>query len=136
MSAFSRSKLFFFVACAITLPMQAVALVTVSVTDTPDAVRDVAVEGNTAYVANGELGLLVLDVSDPAAPVAMGRNPANLEIANELTYVANQYSGLAVIDLSNLDTPAEIGTLAVLGKLITDPPNTVYRIRCICAEFP
>ena len=54
------------------LPGTGRGLITVGALDTPGTARGVEVVGELAYVADGSSGLRVIDVSNPAAPVARG----------------------------------------------------------------
>jgi hypothetical protein len=86
-----------------------------------DGALDVAVEGETAYVADDEAGLQAIDVSDPEAPVALGRLATSassawaLTTANGLAYVLNRtrLGNLVIVDLSIPTTPIEVGTTTV-----------------------
>jgi hypothetical protein len=90
-------------------------------------VRDVAVEGETAYVAAHQGGLQAIDVSHPEAPAALGRlatpygAAAALAVTNGLAYVLDGYPpgssarDLHIIDLSIPTTPIEVGTTTVSG---------------------
>ena len=74
----------------------------------------VVVQGNYAYVGIG-LRLIVLDVSNPAAPMEVGSTTPfpyfveDVTVSGTQAYVANGYGGLRVVDISNPANPAEIG---------------------------
>jgi hypothetical protein len=120
----SCGKMFVLVGTAIMVPMRAAALITVGVTSMPDAVRDVEVVGETAYIANGELGIRVLDVSNPAAPVEIGAldTPGEMvgaiviEVVGEIAYLADYEAGLRVIDISDPTAPVELGAANTPGN--------------------
>jgi len=66
----------------------------------------VRIDGDRAYVADGDAGLTVVDISDPAAMVAMttvetGGTAKDLELWGEAVYVAVGSAGLAVVDTAN-----------------------------------
>lgn len=68
--------------------------------------RNVKVVGQRAYVALGDGGLVVFDVSDPANWVPAGAcdTPGyalSVAVAGSYAYVADDYYGLEVIDVSN-----------------------------------
>ena len=63
---------FLFAAVTTILSTAASALITVGTLDTPGYARDVEVMGDLAYVADGDSGLRVIDVSNPAFPVELG----------------------------------------------------------------
>ncbi len=92
------------------------------------AVNDVELRDAFAYLATGDPnpfplpsesgGLVVLDVSNPVAPVAVGgtdiSGPAlDVEVADGLAYVAAGAAGLRVIDVANPAVPVELGSLRV-----------------------
>jgi hypothetical protein len=56
--------------------------------------RNVFVQGNTAYIANGEDGLIILNVSDPSDPEKLGsyplENAQNVVVADHIAYVTEQ----------------------------------------------
>ena len=75
----------------------------------PGMVRDIALLGQYAYVANGDAGLQVVDISDPAAPGIKGfyATPGwayGITILGGKAYVA-EGAGLDILDLSNPTFP-------------------------------
>ena len=67
---------------------------------------DVAVVGNTAYVADRNQGLRVVDVSTPTQPAQVGfyaplGYARDVAVAGGYAYVAADSQGLQVIDVSN-----------------------------------
>ena len=89
---------------------------------------DVDVVGNYAYVSSyGDLGVEVVDISDPTAPVSAGRitnSPAQLTYPRGITIVGNQAYvastyGLEIMDIGGaVLTSAEIGSLKVTSAYI------------------
>jgi hypothetical protein len=90
------------------------------------------VAGNLAYVTDGDSGLQIIDVSDPANPVGRGGYDTpgyafGVAVAGGLTYVADG-DGLQIIDVSRPASPVYRGTydtpgynalgVAVAGTLI------------------
>ncbi|MHB1037685.1 MAG: Ig-like domain-containing protein [Pirellulales bacterium] len=71
----------------------------------------VAVSGTLAYVADN-VGLMIVDVSNPAAPTQVGRAGAALDVAvsGTLAYVAAYSTGLVIYDVSNPAKPVRLGT--------------------------
>ncbi len=68
----------------------------------PGTVRDVAVAGDYAYVADGGAGLRIVDVSHPAAPAEVGFYDTSgfaggVAVAGNYIYVADQASGLYIL---------------------------------------
>jgi hypothetical protein len=70
----------------------------------------VAVQGRYAYIGVGPR-LVVLDVSNPAGPLLLGRTAVlpglvhGVAVAGTLAYVADGEAGLRVVDVSNPASP-------------------------------
>jgi hypothetical protein len=68
-------------------------------------------------MANGFSGLTAIDISNPAAPSALGffatqGSSFEVAVAGGFAYVANGVGGLRVLDLSNRAVPREVGLFA------------------------
>ncbi|MBI2918849.1 MAG: hypothetical protein HYY01_12775 [Chloroflexi bacterium] len=77
-------------------------------------VEDVAVVGNTAFVAAGGAGLHIVDVSQPSRPAVLGSydTPGYAEsvtVAGKYAHVADGPDGLRVVDIGDLAHPTEAG---------------------------
>jgi hypothetical protein len=87
---------------------------------TPGSANDVRVAGAVAYVAE-DVGLQLVDVSDPAHPARLGSlslpggDQARLAVAGNLVYLADLNFGLHVVDVTNPMQPIEVGSLALAG---------------------
>jgi hypothetical protein len=85
---------------------------------------DVEVGTGAAYVADGSLGLVTLDLADPAAPtvastVASSGSPVRIDIDTDGTlYVAAGYSGLEVYDTTNPLAPTLLAQVDVGGSAL------------------
>jgi len=80
-------------------------------TTLPETVFDVAVVGNTAYLADGCGGLRIVDVSDPTAPREVGDIPgyaSGVALVGSTAYIAAG-SGLRIVDVSDPTAPREVG---------------------------
>ena len=102
----------------------------------PDIVRGVALAGSFAYLVDGDAGLRISDVSNPAAPFEVGffDTPGvayGIALAGSLAFVADGNAGLRIIDVSNpaasfevgfFDTPGGARGIALAGSLafVTD----------------
>jgi len=83
----------------------------------------VAVEGDFLYVVMSHyldrLGLRVIDVSDPAAPVEVGAlegfAATDIEIRNGVAYIAALGSGLIVVDVRDPSEPILMGSFDTPG---------------------
>ena len=75
-------------------------------------VNDVAVSGDTVFVAEGELGgrLVKLDGSlKESAAVVTGHTPSDICIAGDSAYVANRFSNtVSCVDISSMEETANI----------------------------
>lgn len=86
----------------------------------PELPYEIRVIGPLAYIADGEGGLLILDVSDPAESVALSRlrtarRAMSVWIDGDLAYLTDQEenAGLQVVDVSDPTAPFTIGYLTV-----------------------
>ncbi|HNT56575.1 MAG TPA: hypothetical protein PKL99_01740 [Syntrophales bacterium] len=89
--------------------------------NTPGTSEAVAVSGNYAYVADGYLGLRIIDVSDPAAPSETGfyNTPGysyDVAVSGNYAYVADGSKGLRIIDVTNRASPTERGYYVTPGS--------------------
>jgi hypothetical protein len=80
-----------------------------------DAARDVVVVGDTAFVANDQGGVSVVNVADPSNPIRIVEKDTagtaiNLAVSGDYVYVADGTKGLVVIDISNTLVPTIAAT--------------------------
>ena len=107
----------------------------VSSADTVGFARDVTIDGNFAYVADGS-GLQVIDINNPQAPVVIGsldtpKSARRVTIAGNFVYMLANHKGrgdLQVIDISHPQTPVLVDSLELGGYLnnITLSGNFAY----------
>ncbi|MHB8078102.1 MAG: LVIVD repeat-containing protein [Candidatus Krumholzibacteriia bacterium] len=76
--------------------------------------KGVALAGNVACVTSSTLGLLTIDIRNPAAPAYLGRRatggtPLGVAVSGTTAYVAIGAGGLAIIDIAHPDAPATLG---------------------------
>ena len=79
-----------------------------------EGARAVALSGDLAYVASGESGLRVVDISEPARPREVGvwDQPGyarGIVISGNYAYLAHNWYGLRVIDISDPGNPRRVG---------------------------
>ncbi len=100
--------------------------------ETPDSAHSVTIVDQIAYLADGDSGLQVIDVSDPSNPSIIGsvETPGyahSVTVVDQTAYLADGESGLQVIDVSNplhpviiggIDIPTYVTTLAINGNLV------------------
>ena len=72
--------------------------------------KDIFIEGNYAYVANGENGLSVLNVSNfmnpfPVSTISTNGDARKVFVKNNTAYIANGMAGLAIADVSDPNNP-------------------------------
>ena len=87
----------------------------------PGVVQGVAVSGSHAYVAAGDGGLRVVDVSDPAHPREVGScdTPGEawgVAVSGSYAYVAAGDAGLRIVDVSDPAHPREVGSYDTPGS--------------------
>lgn len=75
---------------------------------------DVFVQNNTAYLANDEKGLLIINVSDPQNPVIKGRwnnyaGVSKIIIMENIAFLSEKDGGLVILDCINLSSPKFLG---------------------------
>ncbi|MBZ0263886.1 hypothetical protein K8I28_04385, partial [bacterium] len=90
-----------------------------------DYAYNVVIAGEYAYVADGNEGLRVIDVSDPANPEESGSYDTpgrahDVVVAGDYAYVADSGSGLRVIDITDPANPEGIG--------FCDTPDFAYSV--------
>ena len=100
----------------------------------------VVASGSVAFAANGDRGLRILDVSDPAAPSELGSlrtdDAHDVAVQKGIAYVADGNSGLRVVDVSDPAHPAAVSrpiggnalNLALSGNLLLVGGSSGVRI--------
>ncbi|MCX6904945.1 MAG: tail fiber domain-containing protein, partial [Verrucomicrobia bacterium] len=91
--------------------------------DNGGTAQGVAVAGNYCYLANGEDGLRIYDISDPANPTNVAHmldggsygNAMGVAVAGHYCYVANYNDGLRIYDVSNPSSPVNVGRITGSG---------------------
>ncbi len=94
-------------------PAHIAELAFIGVSGTP---QDIVVENDIAYIAN-EFGLLLIDVSQPAAPAQLSELTFTrgvdatwgVAFADQKAYVTHSDSGLKIVDVSNSQAPSLMG---------------------------
>ena len=84
----------------------------------------VVITNNLAYVANGEDGIHIFDISNPAAPISLGStNPGtplyggcySIALNGDYAYMASGPDGLFVCDISDPSHPESVAQWAIGG---------------------
>lgn len=94
-------------------------------TDTPSNARNLFVDGNYAYVADGRAGLIIVEVSDAGNPTIVVEYDTpgyanGVFVSGTYAYIADGDGGLQVVDVSD---PTD---LDYYGNLETSYANGVY----------
>ena len=82
--------------------------------------QDVEVVGNYAYLADGDSGLQIIDISNPTNPTLKGNYDTpdyayGVQVVGNYAYVADGDSGLQIIDISNPTNPTLKGNYDTSG---------------------
>jgi len=124
--------------------------------DAPGEARGLFLDGPWLYAAAGTAGLLVVDVSDPAAPALLARTPLHdgtgaddaraVSVlfqfsrpsplghrmdrvpARSLAVVANGELGLALVDVTHPEKPSLVGAMPLSGGVLDVALATVYEL--------
>ncbi|MBT3232693.1 MAG: T9SS type A sorting domain-containing protein [Calditrichaeota bacterium] len=93
--------------------------------DTPGTANNIFVWGNLMFVADGENGLLVYDISDPENPALISSYNTDGEalsvyVSGDYAYVADGSNGLVILDIS------DINNITLAGHY--DSPGVSYHV--------
>jgi hypothetical protein len=80
----------------------------------------VAVAGNYLYLANGEDGLRIFEVSNPSTPIAVGHTNDGgyaraVAVSSNFVYLANDTNGVVVYDVTDPFAPVGVATNSLGG---------------------
>jgi hypothetical protein len=100
---------------------------------TPGFACDVKINNNIAYIADGNSGFQVIDVSKPSTPVIIGSvdTPGyarSVTVSGNYAYVADGNRGLQVINVSNPSKPVIVGAMDTpsYANFVTVSGNYAY----------
>jgi hypothetical protein len=85
----------------------------------PGAIEDLVVEGNYAYVAEGDSGLSILDISDPSHPKFVGlyeKTAHSVVVAGGYAYLTAD-GVLTILDVHDLSKPTFVSNSSWFGNL-------------------
>ena len=110
---------------------------------TPGTSYDVVVSNGYAYIADGDSGFQIIDVSDPVNPIRTGGfdTPGHVEgiaISGNYLYVADGFQGIEVFDITSKNSPKRVGwnggeCNVVSVNSIGDPSLAGARCACFVA---
>ena len=91
------------------------ARATIGSVDTPGRAGKITIEGQTAYLADFQTGLQIIDISNPLVPEIIGAvdTPGYAEdvaVQGDRAYIADGARGLQVIDISDPTSPWIMGS--------------------------
>jgi hypothetical protein len=98
---------------------------------TTGCINSVVVEGDIAYVAAWNLGLAIIDVSNPQNPTLLGQTNqpydfTNIAVNGDVAYLLNN-SGIQFFDISNPQNPIGIGSYIINNpSCLTVSNNIAY----------
>lgn len=80
----------------------------------PSMVRDIAIQGNTAFLACGDYGISIMDLTDMSSPRETAHVDTSgfseaLVVMGSTLYLADGPCGLAAFDIRKSDKPVKIG---------------------------
>ncbi len=92
-------------------------------------IGDVDLVGDLAFVAAGDEGLQILDVSDPRAPAVLGSLPftnatLRITVRDGIAFVSDDQWVLHAIDVTDPENPADLGSLYA-------SPSFINEIECV-----
>ncbi|WP_370574160.1 PGF-pre-PGF domain-containing protein [Methanomethylovorans sp.] len=85
---------------------------------TQSIVNNVVISGNYAYVADGQNGLVIVDITNPAAPAIVGAYSsvgAGVALSGNYAYLASGTRGLVAVDITNPTAPTPVGSYNTSG---------------------
>ena len=89
----------------------------------PGLINRIAVSGNFAYVAAGDAGLQVVDVSDKNAPLLVGyfntTNAVRVVVNGTKAYLIDATDGVYVLDITTGTTPSLLGSFPLGGEVLS-----------------
>jgi hypothetical protein len=97
--------------------------------DAPGYALDVSVSGDHAYVTDGDSGLRVISIADPAHPVQVGRYIASnfvytVVVVDRYAYLGGGDNGLIVLSVEDPSHPTWVGSCPTDWALILTSKGT------------
>ncbi|HEX9746727.1 MAG TPA: hypothetical protein VGB30_15015 [bacterium] len=86
-----------------------------------DDANSLIADGDYLYIANGEQGLTVFDISDPTSPVfevtldITGLEATSIDKVNDVVFIGDYSNGLIVVDVTDPLAPVEIADITTPG---------------------
>ena len=91
--------------------------------NTSGLAQGVQIVGNYAYVADGDSGLQIIDITNPSNPTLKGNyntpgNAGGVQVVGNYAYVADYGNGLQIIDITNPSNPTLKGNYDTDGTAV------------------
>jgi|GEM_PF-2288929 len=101
--------------------------------DTPGGAYDVCVGGNYAYIADGNAGLQIIDITDKKNPSIIGTCKApgrsfasGIYLEGNYVYTADGYAGFQIIDIKDKKNPYIAGSVTMGASGVYIEGNYAY----------
>jgi hypothetical protein len=101
----------------------------------PEIVQGLVVDGSRVYVADGAVGLKILDISNPLAPNVLSTYDTSLAVNVTLfegqAYVADAFAGVKVVNVTDASNPSLASSFNTPGRaldtaILTNSVGTKY----------
>ncbi len=93
-----------------------------------DEAKGLTLQGNYGFVATGQSGMVILDLSDWQNPRHISRwqheggSVESITVSGNYAYVFVERYGLSIVDISDLEIPIEIGRIFARGEITSVIP--------------
>jgi hypothetical protein len=91
------------------------------------------ITNNRLYIAGGNTGLLIVDVTNPSSPVLLSANntsgiTSDVIVNTNYAYVADSYNGMLIFNVTNPSSPILLSKFPANGQIfgVTINNNSVY----------
>jgi hypothetical protein len=108
---------------------------------TTDNINHIEISNGTAFIVKVNLGLEIVNISNPLIPVYLSSidtpgESHNVKIGSHYAYIADGDAGLTIIDITDLNNPAYITTKQTNGRNMgVCYANTVTQPNIYTAEY-
>ncbi|MDZ7723512.1 MAG: hypothetical protein U5R06_12085 [candidate division KSB1 bacterium] len=110
----------------------------IGLVDTRHEAQKVAISGDHAFIADGQEGLVSVDVTNPGSPelehpLYLGDYAYDVTLAGGYAYVAAQIKGLKIVDITDPANPSVISTVDALSR-VTDVVHSGHYVFMVDGE--
>ena len=87
------------------------------------SINSLYASGNYLYIAGGDFGLRIIDVTNPASPKSVSLTntvgiTSDVVVSTGYAYVADSYNGMLIMDVSNPQAPVLKSKFASTGQIL------------------